>query len=469
MSFVKFVLLKWDPPAADPVNEEALSDSRKMITNQQLELYNEAAVDVLQSSRADGRSRVKLLAASRQAAMETITQSDDGLHLPESTRNVVGRSFQTCSFAALGCGSSVNSRAPPSQGAMVLMNSACNKLLKPIDGSCCQTLLPPNLLQKLSACFFLGSALVFLVLHLLGSNHHRRLVPPDVESLEEKKPATAAAPLGPRALVQALCRMGVIMAYFYLCDRADVFMKEQKFYTHSTFFIPLIYIFVLGLFYSESSKEVRWSCFHLTWLKDGSARMFPPKQLCFSPSQAKLLNREQTDEWKGWMQLVILIYHISGASVVSPPCRSRPSGRDRFIVPVCFPVHSSVHARARAGGSVPVSDGLWTLLLFLAERRLQSVPSVPGDLPVQLQVHLDAPLMQFCSSHAVLLLSYLFFPLQVLFRLNFLVLVLCVVMDRPYQFYYFVPLVTFWFFIIYGTLAMWPQILQKKANGRCQG
>lgn len=57
-------------------------------------------------------------------------------------------------------------------------------------------------------------------------------------------------------------------------------------------------------------------------------------------------------------------------------------------------------------------------------------------------------------------------PLQVLFRLNFLVLVLCVVMDRPYQFYYFVPLVTFWFVVIYGTLAMWPQILQKKANSR---
>lgn len=59
-------------------------------------------------------------------------------------------------------------------------------------------------------------------------------------------------------------------------------------------------------------------------------------------------------------------------------------------------------------------------------------------------------------------------PRQVLFRLNFLVLVLCVVMDRPYQFYYFVPLVTFWFFIIYGALVLWLQILQKKANSRSQ-
>ncbi len=63
---------------------------------------------------------------------------------------------------------------------------------------------------------------------------------------------------------------------------------------------------------------------------------------------------------------------------------------------------------------------------------------------------------------------FIFIPLQVLFRLNFLVLVLCVVMDRPYQFYYFVPLVTFWFVVIYATMAMWPQILQKKANSRCQ-
>uniref|UniRef100_A0A3P9K2D5 N-acetylneuraminate (7)9-O-acetyltransferase n=1 Tax=Oryzias latipes TaxID=8090 RepID=A0A3P9K2D5_ORYLA len=334
----------------DPVNEEALSENRKMITNHQLELYNEVAVSVLNGSRHDGRSGVKLVAASRQAALETITQSEDGLHLPESTRKV---------------------------GAMLLMNSACNKLLRPIDGSCCQTLPPLNLLQKLTACFFLGSAVVFAVLHVLGNNRHRRPVPTDVESLEEKKPASAAVPLGQKAPFQALCRMGIIMGYFYLCDRADVFMKEHKFYTHSAFFIPLIYIFVLGIFYSENSKET------------------------------KLLNREQTDEWKGWMQLVILIYHISGASA--------------FI-----PVYMHVRVLVAA-------------YLFQTGYGHFSFFWLKGDFGLN----------RVC---------------QVLFRLNFLVLVLCVVMDRPYQFYYFVPLVTFWFVIIYGTMAVWPQILQKKAN-----
>uniref|UniRef100_A0A674CVE9 CAS1 domain containing 1 n=1 Tax=Salmo trutta TaxID=8032 RepID=A0A674CVE9_SALTR len=328
----------------DPVHEEGLSDNRKMITNEQLELYNKVVLSTLNSNKKNSKARVRFLGALRQAAMEAIAQSADGLHLPESTRNVA---------------------------AMVLMNAVCNKVLRPTDGSCCQSLPAPSLLQKLMACVFLGSALVFLVLH-------SRPTPPDVESGEEKKPATAASPLNHKAPFQALSKMGLIMVYFYLCDRANVFMKEQKFYTHSTFFIPLIYMFVLGIFYSENSKET------------------------------KLLNREQTDEWKGWMQLVILIYHISGASV--------------FI-----PVYMHVRVLVAA-------------YLFQTGYGHFSFFWLKGDFG----------LYRVC---------------QVLFRLNFLVVVLCLVMDRPYQFYYFVPLVTFWFVVIYATMAMWPQIRQKKANG----
>ncbi|XP_049606878.1 N-acetylneuraminate 9-O-acetyltransferase [Syngnathus scovelli] len=334
----------------EPVNEEVLRKDRKVITNEQLELYNKAAVDALDGAKRNNKSLVKLLAASRKAALETIEQSDDGLHIPEGARDI---------------------------GAMVLMNAVCNKLQRPIDGSCCQTVASPNLLQKLAACFFVASALILLGFCVLGNKRHHRPVPPDVESLDEKKPASAVAPPGVKAPFQAVCRMGVIMTYFYLCDRADLFMKEQKFYTHLTFFIPLIYIFVLGVFYSDNSKETR------------------------------LLNREQTDEWKGWMQLVILIYHMSGASA---------------FIPVYMHVRVLVAAYLFQTGY-----GHFTFFWLKG----------------------DFGLYRVC---------------QVLFRLNFLVLVLCVVMDRPYQFYYFVPLVSFWFVVIYGMMAMWPQILQKRAS-----
>ena len=48
--------------------------------------------------------------------------------------------------------------------------------------------------------------------------------------------------------------------------------------------------------------------------------------------------------------------------------------------------------------------------------------------------------------------------LQVLFRVNFLVVLLCLTMNRPYQFYYFVPLVLFWFLVVYAVLGVWPRV-----------
>ncbi|XP_025020472.1 N-acetylneuraminate 9-O-acetyltransferase isoform X5 [Python bivittatus] len=195
----------------DPVYEDMLSESRKMITNEKIDAYNEAAVSILNSSSKNSKAKVKVFSASRLIAEETIIQSSDGLHLPESSRETT-----------------------------------------------------------------------------------------------------------------------------------------------------------------------------------------------------KVLNREQTDEWKGWMQLVILIYHISGASTF-------------------LPVYMHIRVLVAA-------------YLFQTGYGHFSYFWIKGDFGIY----------RVC---------------QVLFRLNFLVVVLCIVMDRSYQFYYFVPLVTFWFLVIYITLALWPQIILKKANG----
>ncbi len=46
-------------------------------------------------------------------------------------------------------------------------------------------------------------------------------------------------------------------------------MKENKYYSSLSFFLPLAYVFTLGLFFTEGSRYT------------------------------KIMNRDQTDEWKG--------------------------------------------------------------------------------------------------------------------------------------------------------------------------
>ena len=50
-------------------------------------------------------------------------------------------------------------------------------------------------------------------------------------------------------------------------------------------------------------------------------------------------------------------------------------------------------------------------------------------------------------------------------RMNILVAVLCLIMSRPYQFYYFVPLVSFWFVVIYAVIAVWPRVTAALVKG----
>ncbi|OCT74014.1 hypothetical protein XELAEV_18032977mg [Xenopus laevis] len=335
----------------DPVYEPLLSESRKMITNDRIDAYNDIAAGILNGTTRKSQSKVNIFSVSRLISEEIISKSFDGLHLPEPSKDI---------------------------SAMVLMNAFCNKIVNPIDGSCCQPTPSLTIIQKLAACFFIFAMIAFVLIIVQRNKHRRNKQCNDIESGEEKKPATATpAASSLENLLFSLSKLGLIMAYFYFCDRANLFMKENKFYTHSSFFIPIIYILVLGLFYNENTKE------------------------------AKLLNREQTDEWKGWMQLVILIYHISGAS--------------SFL-----PVYMHVRVLVAA-------------YLFQTGYGHFSYFWLKGDFGI-------------------------YRISQVVFRLNFLVVVLCIVMDRPYQFYYFVPLVTFWFMFIYATMAFWPQILQKTAN-----
>lgn len=182
---------------------------------------------------------------------------------------------------------------------------------------------------------------------------------------------------GCREIVISLGKLGIIMGYFFLCDRTYFFMKENKYYTHTNFFLPFLYLMILGIFFMEHTK-----------------------QTC-------VLHRDQTDEWKGWMQLVILIYHLTGASQ---------------MLTIYMQIRVLVSAYL-------LLSGYGHFYYFW----------MTGDYS----------LYRFC---------------QVMFRMNFLVIVLCFVMNRPYNFYYFVPFVSFWFLLIYVTMAIWPHITCDSAD-----
>ena len=41
-----------------------------------------------------------------------------------------------------------------------------------------------------------------------------------------------------------LAKLGLIVSYFYICDRTNFFMKENKYFTPINFWLPVLYITV---------------------------------------------------------------------------------------------------------------------------------------------------------------------------------------------------------------------------------
>lgn len=175
----------------------------------------------------------------------------------------------------------------------------------------------------------------------------------------------------------SLSKMALIMTYFFVCDRTNFFMKENKYYSEFSFWLPVGYICALGLFFTEDSKFT------------------------------KVLHRDQLNEWKGWMQLVILIYNVTGASHVLP---------------------INMHIKV-----------LFSAYLFLLGYEHLCYVWHRGDIGI---------------------VSFF----KMLFQLNFTTVTLCLCMNRPYQFYYFIPLMSFWYMMAYIILALPPLITAQSSE-----
>lgn len=158
--------------------------------------------------------------------------------------------------------------------ADVLLNMRCNDealpKVYPFASTCCNQYPRANWVQMAGVTF--AAVLMPISLYLihkgatLGSSTFLRLMPSSKYQL-------------------SILTMGLVVLLCWYCDRTNVFDKEQKQTEASQFFIGMA-IIIGASFYTLKTSD---------------------KDLAF-------LNREQTDEWKGWMQVAILVYHYVGVS-----------------------------------------------------------------------------------------------------------------------------------------------------------
>ena len=234
--------------------------------------------------------------------------------------------------------------------ADILLNLRCNAVLNekqqyPFDRTCCSGYPTPNPTQKvllvLAGCVTLVACLGFFL-------------------IKEHSASLTAVAMASAAL-----------AYCYLADRTQVFAKVSKHFVSSDFGILSVLSLLAGLVTMRRSG------------KPNAAGIYEDQPF---------LSRNQTEEWKGWMQLAILIYHYTGASSI-------------------LPIYQVIRLFV---ASYLFLTGFGHTAFFL--RR--------GD---------------FSFRRAA----------SVLVRLNLLSCVLTYVMGTEYLFYYFAPLVSFWFGVVW--------------------
>ncbi|CAI5499548.1 unnamed protein product [Closterium sp. Naga37s-1] len=91
-----------------------------------------------------------------------------------------------------------------------------------------------------------------------------------------------------RLTLRAIAEFGGLILYYFICDRTDIFGESTKHYSRDLF-IFLYALLVLACFFTSLTKHTGAS------LATGKSIQY--------------LNRHQTEEWKGWMQIIFLMYH----------------------------------------------------------------------------------------------------------------------------------------------------------------
>lgn len=176
-----------------------------------------------------------------------------------------------------------------------------------------------------------------------------------------------------RATLRALAEFGAILVYFYVCDRTNLLADSTKKYNRDLFLFLYFLLIIVSVMTSLRKHQ------------DKSA---------FSGKSILYLNRHQTEEWKGWMQVLFLMYHYFAAAEIYNAIRV-------FIAAYVW------------------MTGFGNFSYYYIRK--------------------DFSLARFA---------------QMMWRLNFFVAFCCIVLNNDYMLYYICPMHTLFTLMVYGALGI---------------
>ncbi|GKY95115.1 hypothetical protein MPSEU_000475400 [Mayamaea pseudoterrestris] len=104
--------------------------------------------------------------------------------------------------------------------------------------------------------------------------------------------------------------LGLILFYAYVCENHPPFPHAPKSYNRDDFFFMTALLFLVAIFTVKEHKPEKAAAATGS-SPDRSMHIIAPLD-----EATEMLNRNQTEEWKGWMQVMFLLYHYHHADEV---------------------------------------------------------------------------------------------------------------------------------------------------------
>ncbi|CAB9519716.1 REDUCED WALL ACETYLATION [Seminavis robusta] len=103
---------------------------------------------------------------------------------------------------------------------------------------------------------------------------------------------------------------GMILFYAYICEYHPPYPHAEKSYNRDEFFFMTALLFLVSFFTLTKNDKKQ------TAVADQEHSIFEERPVAPPNDKTEILNRDQTEEWKGWMQFMFLLYHYYHAEEV---------------------------------------------------------------------------------------------------------------------------------------------------------